>query len=491
MKLSVLRSTSKEYKRDVLERYADLFNGGECFRERIRRYLPQNEWEPRDAYERRVEQAHYLNYCKPIGLYLSALLFSRPLTFDNVPAFYTDEWAKDVDGKGTPLDTFLRDCFVSTLLYRTCWIRVSMPSAAVEPRNLAEFEEQGLDEAQLEALDAVTVIDWRRDRRGNLLWLKTRVVTCERLEPYDATNTVTETFTIYRPSESRVERFEIAYREDTPPADTVEVPALPVETDTSASLVEMTLPEVLHLMEHLSSPALEHFRARNALAHQIRANCYEMPWMQLKDPEKPPVMGAGYYGILSIDENIFYPEHGAVPYEVAAEYGRVLKDELHRVTNTMSLGVENNAATIGRSGESKAQDNSQTENVLEAFAKVVRRVAGELFKAVGLGRNEKLTPTIGGMTGYSLPDAKNTADAAVSLKTLGIRSVTAMVEIMMRAIQAFIPDLPADTMAKIRKELEANTTAEDLAAQDNAMNGNGGSGDPNQDPAQDNAPAQD
>lgn len=469
MKLKTLRATSKAFKRDVLERYADLFEGGERFREHLKRYLPQNEWEPDEAYNKRLSQAHYLNYCKPIGLYLSALLFSRPLTFDGVPETYTKEWAMNVDGKGTALETFLRDRFVEALQFRTSWIRVAFPKPDAEPRSRAEFEELGLDRPILEPLDPLTVVDWRRDERGELLWLKTHTKRCERLEPMDEVETVTEAFAIYRGQ--TVERWQISYREDKPPEDTVEVPQLTTESDVVGGLIELTLPAVLHLMEHLASPALEHFRARNALAHQIRANCYEMPWMKLKSREKPPVMGAGYYGIIGTEEDIFYPEHGAVPYEVAAEYGRVLKDELHRVTNTMSLGVENNAASVGRSGESKAQDAKQTEQVLEAFAKVIRSVVALVLRMVAGARNEKLEPKIGGMSGYSLPDPKTTAEAAATLKTLGIRSVTAIVEILMRAIEAYMPDLSHDVKRKIRQELEATTTAEDLIAEDKAMSG--------------------
>jgi hypothetical protein len=93
-----------------------------------------------------------------------------------------------------------------------------------------------------------------------------------------------------------------------------------------------------------------------------------MPFFFLKSKKSPPVMGAGYYGMLHIDERIEWPSPSGVPYAVIENRLTALKDEIHRVATQMARGVENNAAAIGRSGQSKQVDNTATEVVLKAYS---------------------------------------------------------------------------------------------------------------------------
>ena len=85
---------------------------------------------------------------------------------------------------------------------------------------------------------------------------------------------------------------------------------------------------------------------------------------------------------LSLDEAYLDVTENAWGEPLGMTVARRLKDEIYRVAQQMALGVENNAASVGRSAESKEVDSSSTETCLKAYASPVREAA-EISQAMG------------------------------------------------------------------------------------------------------------
>lgn len=466
MELSKLRRTHADYDKVSWQRHADLLAGGVEFHKRITDYLLKHDVEPQKVYKLRCNQAYYLGYCAPIVQYFASWLFSSPLVFKSEPK-NVDEWydqfKEDVDTLGTDLDQFLRHGFVEACIARRAYWRVEFPEAVTKPRNKREWETQALGSARLCQLPAQCLLNWRRDEYGQFLWVMEHHCREELLEPVDEDFTVTETWTLWR-ADGSAQRWEKVYPKNRPPAPSDEIGEVPAPQNPTGAIpiVEMKLPRELWVMNLLSDGQLEHFRKSNALSWSIDRTCYAMPWFKLKDASKPPTMGAGYYGILGIDEDVMWPAPPAAPFATIQDYTSALKDELHRVTHMMAMGADNNAAAIGRSGESKLADNTATEIVLGAMGRYVREATEKTYDLVSRGRGETIDWHVGGMDNYRIPDTKTIIENVTSILSLNIPSPTLHRYLYAKAGLAEATDADEPTKEAIRKEIDQNVTDEDV-----------------------------
>ena len=392
MKLKQLRRTHPDYDAETLRLYDDLCAGGQQFRKRVGEYLVQNDQEPAAAYKRRCKTAHYVNYIASIVNYFASALFTCPPVFTSDPAD-PDPWyatfKQNCDGRGTSLDVFLRGRFVEALVQRQSYWRIVAPDPGETVfANRAEWRMAGMDRVTLQAVPTTSIVHWLRADDGSFVWVMEYACRTDLLDPTDDVATVTETWTVWY-ADGTARRWELESKVgDTIPADK-DVPEIdpPHNPLPVCPVVELALPAELWLLNHLADGQLEHFRQRNALAWSIRRTCYAMPWFYLKDARKPPKMGAGYYGILGLDEKIDWPAPPGAPFAAHAEYVAALKDEIHRVAQQLALGVDNNAAAVGRSGESKKADQAGTEVVLKAYGRITREPTERTMDLVAEARS--------------------------------------------------------------------------------------------------------
>lgn len=467
MILRKLRRTHADYDAVTLQRHADLVAGGVEFHKRIDRYLLKHDVEPTKVYKLRCDQAYYLGYCAPIVQYFASWLFSSPLVFKSDPEIVDDWYSKfkeDVDALGTDLDQFMRHAFIQACIGRSAFWRVEFPEPVAEPRNKAEWQKQGLGSARLCYLPSKCLINWRRDEYGQFLWAMEHDCREELIEPTDDEPTVTETWTLWR-ADGSVQRWQSVHLKSRQPApdDQIGEISAPSNPTGAMPIMEMKLPVELWVMNLLSDGQLEHFRKSNALSWSIDRTCYAMPVFNLKDTKKPPKMGAGYYLMLGIDEQLTWPAPPPAPFATIQEYNAKLKDELHRVTHMMAMGTENNAAALGRSAESKSADNSATEIVLGAMGRYVREATEKTYDLVSRGRGEKIEWHVGGMDNYRLPDVGTITANAIAIESLNIPSATLRRNLLTQVGLAALVDADEPTKDAIRKEIEAGVTDEDVA----------------------------
>jgi len=467
VKYSLLNRCHADLAPVALQRYQDLFVGGEAFRARIDRYLVRNDLEPTRVYAMRCERAHYLNYVARIIRYFAAALFQRPLTFRAEPAaddWYLGEFKEDADGAGTDLDVVLKDAFVRALVGGRAYVRLEAPTVeGPAPDSLAEAERSGARRMTLAKVPTENILNWKRAEDGSFAWVMERACQSELLDPGDEDLTVTETWTAWY-ADGTVRRWQLVRRaKDKVRADTdvpeVDAPRSPCGT---IPIVELCLPPELHLLAHIADPALEAFRKANALSWAIDRTCYAMPVFHLKEAKNPPVMGAGYYLMIGVDEKVEWPSPPSAPFEVVKGLVQSLVQEIHRVVEQMALAVDNNAtAAVGRSGESKNADGAATQTVLPSFGEHVRDFAERIFDLVSAARGDRLTWSVQGMDRFDLVGLLELIEAALTSDPLQIPSPTHRREVLKSVSRALLPSVPEDVRATIDREIERGVNAED------------------------------
>jgi hypothetical protein len=398
------------------------------------------------------------------------MLFSSPpvIKLDPEPGEKSPyaKFKEDCDGNGTDIECFFASRFVEAMVKRRAYWRIDFGEGTVEPgeREVATAAEVANRMApRLVALCPEQIINWHCDEDGEFLWVLEHRRDEALLELEDNEATVTETWT--RWYADHADRWEISYlKSDPPPDDAVVTRVAAPKSYGQIPIKFLELPEELWLMNVLADAQLEHFRVQNALAHFQRNCAFAMPVFHLKSKKNPPKMGAGYYIALGIEESVDWT---APPVDVmAALEARLvaLKDEMHRIAQQMARGVENNAAAVGRSGESKKADASATEQVLAAYGIVVCEAMESTMTDISRARSEDLDVSVTGMDTYDLADAQTFISNALATDEMAIGSVTYLKEKHKKLVRAELAHLPEDKLKQIDDEIEKSTTQDQVDA---------------------------
>jgi hypothetical protein len=251
----------------------------------------------------------------------------------------------------------------------------------------------------------------------------------------------------------------------------------------------LELPISLWVANRLKSPQLAHFRVSNAQTWGMSQTCYAMPVFKLKDMKHEPAMGAGYGLKIHVDESIEWSAPTSTPFEALSAEVKSQKDEIFRLAHQMALGVENNAAAVGRSAESKTQDAQSTRVIMLAFARRVKEAIEGTYDLIERARQDDLKWSVDGLDEFSAADLIGLVESLGNIKkNIGpIPSRTFNVESLQRLADATFPDIDEATKAKIREEIEAGATdptedrALELEAAARAFGSPAGAGRPSED----------
>lgn len=457
MKLELLKRTHPSFNARVLQLHADLFAGGAQFRSHLSEYLPQHDVEPGAVWERRKKLSHYINYTAPIVNLFASLVASDALEIeDEGTSEWWSAWSKNVDGLGCELQSFAKRRLVDALVSQSSWWRVELPQPDTTPDSRAQFEALGLGEARLVAVPTTSIVNWCKNDDGSYRWVVEYARREELEEWIDEAPTVTETWTLWN-ADGSARRWQSRYRKGSQQAleaAEIEPPYNPLGT---LPLVCLELQSELYLLNLLADAQLEVFRKRCALSWAIDRTCYAMAVLKTKSKKRPDVMGAGYYMQLGVDDVLEWPAPPSSPFDTIANYIATLKDEVYRVSQQMAAGVDNNAAAVGRSGESKKADAEATTTVARALAKIVVQAVQKTVALIAKARGEQ-APKVCGMDDYDGEDVAALTDAAVNAKLLEIPSPTFRKVLQTRIALGSIEDADEETKAQIRAEIEAANT---------------------------------
>ena len=139
-------------------------NGTEYLRENSEAFLPLEPREDYTAYLSRVNRAVFSPYTQRLIRAATGLIMRKPITLIGDP-YWTDIFAKDVDGCGSDLDEYARRVLICSLTYGQSHILVDYP-APTGALSLAEERAQNRRPYWIE-IDPTNIYGWRLDREVN------------------------------------------------------------------------------------------------------------------------------------------------------------------------------------------------------------------------------------------------------------------------------------------------------------------------------------
>lgn len=451
-----------------------LYRGGKAFHARIKHFLPENSAEPADRYQKRKEDATYRPYVGTVVQYYIAWLFSAEFdvrkidtaTGDVMEAVEGDfyaQWKEEV-APNTTLEKFLRDRMTQTLIKGASHWLVEFPSnGGKKPQNKKEYDDRGLGNPTLRAVDREQVLDWECDPEdGSLIWVNIYNHQLVRPTILDARDTVIETWSIY--DAENVSVFQIRYKLDNPPKEDVDVPLIAQYPHgcKQVPLVTLDLLDGLCPVEECKDAAKKEFKLSAAIDWNIKMTCYAMPLFNVDSKENPPQMGAGYFMMIGSNEKASWMAPPTEHLILTADRADSAREEIFRVSHQLALAVDNSkAAAVGRSGESKESDAKATTVVLNAYGKSLKDAIEETFEIMSDGRGDAdIGFQIEGLDAFDTASVTTLLDNVAETQTLMIPSVTLHKETKKRAALAMVPNANTTVKDKICKEIEEGVDAQ-------------------------------
>jgi hypothetical protein len=146
--------------------------GTEYLRENSEAFLPLEPREDYAAYLARVNRAVFSPYTQRLVRAATGLILRKPISLIG-DAYWTDVFAKDVDGCGSDLDEYARRNLICALTYGHSHTLVDFP-APTGAKSLAEERLQNRRPYWIE-IDPANIYGWRLDREvnyGNLIQVR-------------------------------------------------------------------------------------------------------------------------------------------------------------------------------------------------------------------------------------------------------------------------------------------------------------------------------
>jgi hypothetical protein len=392
------------------------------------------------------------------------------------------------------LTAYVQNRVREALVVRTAWTLVDLPprpgspeevgpEAGVKIESLKDEEDAGLLRAYVCPLEAESVTDWEEDEEGELQWVCIHRRLAPRAMP-GAPARCLDRFTYYTEAEWAV--FEVEYEEGKPPkeTDTFRPKRGGPHSFGAVPVVRLQFPDGLWALDKLHAIARAHLNQRNAFSWSQFKHLFplltaylgpetggggEVPSEAQQNPGRATdqVYGTGRVHVFGAKDRLEYTAPPSDVFSVAAEDLKALRDEMHRVTATMASTIDNTSTAVGRSGESKAQDKSSREVVLAAIGALAMEHLRELLTLVAMGRGDTNASArswvVMGLREFDSVSASEAVADAQIVEGLTIPSPTFW-RLYRANLAARILRSETDpaTLDKIRKEIEANTPAEDF-----------------------------
>jgi hypothetical protein len=509
VQLATLRQVHPTYDAAYWHRLRALYKGGKTLlgdRKLMEEIFPPHRGEDPAIYDERLSRAFYMPYSGEIVDHIIAALTAEPLVLsledeseddedeeaesktkggddEELPDFWS-EFVKDCSppgGASMSLNQLARQMMLEALIVRCGWTLYDLPpKGAVPPAgSLGDQEKAGALRAYALPIAAEAVIDWDEDDAGELQWAIIHTVDCKRQGIRGGRNKITERW-VYWTAETW-EKFEITYDKSRLPKDTDIVPLVDwgYHTHGKVPLRRLEVPDGLWVMAKLEGLAREHLNKRNALSwgelQALLPELYEFLGPEVsggggvisesqEDPSRAVSQkrGPGYVQLRGADDKAAFVGPDAAPFEHAMESCNNVRDEMHRVTHQMKLSVDNTAASMQRSGASKAHDKAAEEVVLTYLGLLAREFVRGLAQDVSKARlDEELVSRwqVKGMEEFDSVSATETVEEAVALSTVEVPSPTFRRLHFMKIVKSVLGSqaTPKD-LQRIVEELEANIT---------------------------------
>lgn len=415
----------------------------------IRSFLPKNDMDTERTYSQRCTTAKYRSYVGTIVNDYAARLFDASIAVrtsrdgvevDKVDQFYAD-FKEDCDVRGTDLSAFMKDRFAQSLVKQCAYWIAEFPRDDAEeaPATRDQWLARGLDRVRITPIDAEKVLDWETDDDGNYAWVKIHDK-CMRRETPSSPVVCVETWRIFYAS--NVEVYQLAYDPKKPPKPDAVVPMIDAYSHefTRVPVCCLRMPDGMWLLDRAADAQVEHFLLSSALSWSLKKTAYPVPVFNLRDADTVPKMTAGGGITLGPEEKFSWSEAPCTSADVLREEIKSQKDEIFRVSQQMAMSIENSAASLGRSGESKQQDKAATEVCLRGYATHVREAIEATYELVSDARGDvDITFSVEGMSEFSITDTTTLVENTDKVMALGIQSPTLQRVLALRVAESMLP----------------------------------------------------
>ena len=483
-----LTRRNPEYRADTWAKIRALYDVVAIVEKRdiLKKLMPRGYGETDDNYNERLERAFYIPYLPGIIDWIVSALMTSAVAMKSQPQadrFY-DEFAENTasdDAEKVPLQEYVRNLVLTALLLRRAWTLVDFPERlpGMEFKSRADEDSAGVRRAYLCSVDPENVLDWERDRKGQLTWVCILSETQPRETIESSRDEIRQEFTVY--TQDKWTRYAIQFKADKQPKPDDPVPEIASGAHSfgCVPVIPFELPRGLWAAGKIMSIAIAHLNQRNALSwEQLRSLFQFLLWkMQpagnaagaddpvAEDTSRPVSQTFGPGRVIQAAENdtVEYVGPDAGPFEFALQDLNALRDEMHRVVSAMAQSVDNSGAALKRSAESKQIDQNAMTVVLEHLGDRVRKFLIRLFQIIATGRGDSPVEwTAEGMDDYGDISASAFVDEAVALEGIEMPPEFWIIYKFALARKLVGNFATPDELKKIRAQLESMTTAESV-----------------------------
>lgn len=454
MKTETLNRVHPCLKLDVLAKYKALFEGGETFRELHHMLAPKLPGESEEHYAFRRGRLRYRGYVGPIILFFVELLFQAPYTVrlrrgdtEILDDPLLMRLKQDADGKGCELGSIAQSAFLQMSRDGWSWLHLEREESGEETKVIVEAE------------CAAEVINWQIID-GRILWIVEREKTLEMRSPYQEKAQCITRWTVY--DEVNKTKWEAAHWDgEDEPKEAQQVSVEP-HGFLQVPFAALTPMHGLFLMGQLADAQMDVFNLSNAHTFGLNVAAYPTAvFKRLKDGHKPTISPGGLTEIHA-GEDLDWIAPPAAPFEALAKREKECRDEMYRIAHQFAHGVDNSAAAIGRSGESKAADNEAMIAALRGFGRLMcEALESALQIAIDATRDDGAIVSVEGLKDFdpaaierALAKLKNAMDA-------GIDSPSLLAEMRKDIARSLLHGADQALVQIVEKEIESAKTKPD------------------------------
>jgi hypothetical protein len=455
-----------------------LSDGGSTLRNAAGEFLTRKPKEPREIWDLRLKAFTYENILGPIldwyrarmaGCHSEISLTRKDQVLEGGPdaewyAGFLANCERPSSKRRVALSAFLADRLKDLITYGVAYALIDKPKAKVETPNRFAQRSAGLLDPYLVPVYAQELIDWSTSEDGELEYA---VLYCEREEREFGSKPKTfgAWYVYTRDSFAHYETVmkdgkadgKIARLMDSGPHALTEqnrVPILPWYAAKGQWLADRAS---LSLTAHLDLLNANRWSMIQALLPMLVIIGRFDDTAVRSETAYLNVLDGGDAKYLSPDPAIFTTAHERLMSH---------KEEAYRQMHVQAQARTASATAHAQSGISKQEDMTAATEVLNGFGADMRDYAHTVMSAVIAARgDEGIMPVVAGWT-FDEPLTADTLDAAERCDVLEIGSDTFDREMRKRVVRVAVPDLPANTLQVIDREIDAAPTREERKAKE-------------------------
>jgi len=383
MKLEILQETHKTYKSQIkiIKTVNLLKKGGSNLKENLRDFIPKRPDEDYSVYEYRLNNFAYTNLLSFIINEHTSRLHSSQIVFDDATAkhSYWEDFRANVDGAGTTenefIDRIVTELFIHGSIYLYTTDIYANPITRIIPIE--------------------TIINWKRDELGNLIYLKC----VSDFDEYSIYTIFEKTeVAVYEVRDGNVKLLELT------PFDfeSFGFPVIDLVVNDSVSIVKNCVPKLIEhmtldckLFDLLSFAYVQ--RTVKPVTHLMSP--YHLP--SDNDSENPFSLPENFKTgnpyVLVADQFKFEEMTGKMVPHLQSEIDQIRESIL------MTCNINGaNSTNTHESGESKKVDFWKQEIFLKKLGNIIIRIYSRVLDRISMQLGLSSSPQLNGLDSFSL-----------------------------------------------------------------------------------------